>query len=162
MAFTFFSGLKEEKDSLQKDLTEFKNNTQESLKHLEEITEEHNQDLDKLENDLKMGLEEEKMLRGQDMGILKFNLNEGMNEIKDGQEKYKAALDKILEEERDERVAQNNELLGKNCENKLNLTAFLVIVLSLFFFQTRLIKRNETEAVQWLTYNIKWKMKMTI
>ena len=40
-----------------------------------------------------------------------------MNEIKEGQEQYKAGLDKILEEERDERVAQNNELLGKNCEN---------------------------------------------
>ena len=50
----FFSGLKDEKESLKKDLTEFKNNTEESLKHLEEITEEHNQDLDKLENDLKM------------------------------------------------------------------------------------------------------------
>ena len=84
----FFSGLKDEKESLKKDLTEFKNNTEESLKHLEEITEEHNQDLDKLENDLKMGLEEEKMLRGQDMGILKFNLNEGMKEIKEGQEQY--------------------------------------------------------------------------
>ena len=107
------SGLQEDKDCLRNELTKFKGDTEESLKHLEEITEEHNQDLDKLENDLKMGLEEEKMLRGQDMGILKFNLNEGMNEIKDGQEKYKAALDKILEEERDERVAQNNELLGK-------------------------------------------------
>ena len=121
----FFSGLKDEKESLKKDLTEFKNNTEESLKHLEEITEEHNQDLDKLENDLKMGLEEEKMLRGQDMGILKFNLNEGMNEIKEGQEQYKAGLDKILEEERDERVAQNNELLGKNCEIKLKCFRFL-------------------------------------
>ena len=121
----FFSGLKDEKESLKKDLTEFKNNTEESLKHLEEITEEHNQDLDKLENDLKMGLEEEKMLRGQDMGILKFNLNEGMKEIKEGQEQYKAGLDKILEEERDERVAQNNELLGKNCEIKLKCVGFL-------------------------------------
>ena len=58
--------------------TKLRNDLEESIKHLEEVNDELNQDLDKLENDLKMGLEEEKMLRGQDIGILKFNLNEGM------------------------------------------------------------------------------------
>ena len=62
---------------MTKDIGQLKNNLEESIKHLDEINEELNQDLDKLENDLKMGLEEEKMLRGQDIGILKFNLNEG-------------------------------------------------------------------------------------
>ena len=62
---------------MTKDIGQLRNNLEDSIKHLEDINEELNQDLDKLENDLKMGLEEEKMLRGQDIGILKFNLNEG-------------------------------------------------------------------------------------
>ena len=61
---------------MTKDIGQLRNNLEESIKHLDEINEELNQDLDKLENDLKMGLEEEKMLRGQDIGILKFNLND--------------------------------------------------------------------------------------
>ena len=35
--FFNFSGLRDEKESLKKDLTEFKNNTEESLKHLEHL-----------------------------------------------------------------------------------------------------------------------------
>ena len=73
----YIQGLVVDKDDLTKDIGQLRNNLEESIKHLDEINEELNQDLDKLENDLKMGLEEEKMLRGQDIGILKFNLNEG-------------------------------------------------------------------------------------
>jgi hypothetical protein len=86
---------------------------EETVKHLEEINEDQNKDLDRLEKDLKMGLEEEKMLRGQDIGLIKFNLNEGIGEMKEALEGHKKNVEKVLEEEREDRQVQNTNILDK-------------------------------------------------
>jgi hypothetical protein len=79
-----------------------------------EALQQGQKDIEKLAADLKMGLEEEKLLRGQDIGILKFNINEGLKDVKEDLVKNnKADLEKVVEEEREERLQQNVELLDK-------------------------------------------------
>ena len=95
-----------------------KGNLDEMERNVNDLMNKEMKEREKLEADMKMALEEEKMLRGQDMGILKFNLNEGIKEIKDSNDAAKAALDKSLEEERDERQTQAMDLLEKLDKDK--------------------------------------------
>ena len=82
-------------ETIQNRMLKEKEEIEEYLKHLDEVTEELGQDIDKLANDMKMGLEEEKMLRGQDIGILKFNLTEGLDETKGHLNEHKEEIAKI-------------------------------------------------------------------
>ena len=99
--------------NLKKQVVDNKAEVDETLKHLDQVTIDLEEDIERLSNDLKMGLEEEKMLRGQDIGILKFNLTEGVDEMKGLLEDHKSKMSNCIEEERDERINQTTDLLNK-------------------------------------------------
>jgi hypothetical protein len=82
-------------------------------KNVADALENEKTDREKLADDTKMALEEEKMLRAQDIGIIRFNLNEGIKEAQDAAKGNKQELDKMLEEEREDRNSQNVDLLDK-------------------------------------------------
>jgi len=75
-----------------------------------------------------MALEEEKMLRAQDIGIIRFNLNEGIKEAQDAAKANKLDLDKMLEEEREDRNNQSTGLLDKIDKEKRDRVSSLAEV----------------------------------
>ena len=63
--------------------------------------------------ELKMALEEEKMLRGQDNEILKLSLQQGVADLNGQFDEQKRAADKFLEDEREERNSQYDDMIHR-------------------------------------------------
>jgi hypothetical protein len=64
-------------------------------------------------SEIKMAIEEEKMLRGQDNEILKLNLQQGVTDLTNQFEEHKQAVDKITEEEKEERNSQYDDMINR-------------------------------------------------
>ena len=78
---------------------------------LEARAKSDNDDHDRQMSELKMAIEEEKMLRGQDNEIVKMTLQQGVADLNNQVEEHKEKVKKTLEEDKDERTAQYDDLI---------------------------------------------------